>query len=124
MVSSHYGSTEQAHWDAKDVQAHAFIAFSMKGTITPHICLAKSTKQAWDILAGLYAGRNDAKIALLRQELESKIVNEEDDMETFFAGVKDINKQLISVGEVILDSSLVQTVLDALPGSHQIFAST
>ncbi|MCO5553899.1 hypothetical protein L7F22_007425 [Adiantum nelumboides] len=117
-------TAEQARWDVKDTQAHALIALFVKRTITPHICSAKSTKQAWDILAGLYASRNEAKIALLRKELESKIMNEEDDMDTFLAGIKDINEQLISVGEIISDSSLVQTVLDALPDSYQTFAST
>ncbi|MCO5609871.1 hypothetical protein L7F22_064104 [Adiantum nelumboides] len=38
--------------------------------------------------------RNEAKITLLRKALESKIMNEEDDMNTFLAGVKDINEQL------------------------------
>ncbi|MCO5600260.1 hypothetical protein L7F22_054370 [Adiantum nelumboides] len=117
-------TAEQAHWDVKDAQAHALIALSVKRTITPHIRSAKSTKQAWDILTSHYAGRNEAKIVLLRKELESKIMNEEDDMDTFLAGVKDINEQLISAGEVISDSSLVQTVLDALPDSYQTFAST
>ena len=69
----------------------------MKRTITPHICSTKFTLQAWDILVGLYASRNnEAKIALLRKELESKIMHEEDDMDTFLASVKDINEQLIS----------------------------
>ncbi|MCO5570319.1 hypothetical protein L7F22_024038 [Adiantum nelumboides] len=85
--------------------------------ITPHIRLAKFAKQAWDIFAGLYVGHNEAKIALLRKELKSKIMNEEVDMDTFLASVKDINDQLISAGEVISDSSLVQTILDALPDS-------
>ncbi|MCO5555171.1 hypothetical protein L7F22_008714 [Adiantum nelumboides] len=115
---------EQARWDVKDAQAHALIALSVKRTITPHIRSAKSAKQAWDILAGLYAGRNEAKIALLRKELESKIMNEEDDMDTFLASIKDINEQLISAGEIISDSSLVQIVLDVLPDSYQTFAST
>ncbi|MCO5603161.1 hypothetical protein L7F22_057308 [Adiantum nelumboides] len=57
--------------------------------------------------------RNKAKIAFQRKELESKIMNDENDMDTFLAGVKDINDQLISTGEVISDSSLVQTILDA-----------
>ncbi|MCO5553095.1 hypothetical protein L7F22_006617 [Adiantum nelumboides] len=117
-------TTEQAHWDIKDAQAHALIALSVKRTSTPHIRSAKSAKHAWDILASLYAGRNEAKIALLRKELESKIMNEEDDMDTFLAGIKDIKEHLISTGEIILDSSLVQTVLDALPDSYQTFAST
>ncbi|MCO5582607.1 hypothetical protein L7F22_036505 [Adiantum nelumboides] len=90
----------------------------MKRTITPHIRSTKPAKQAWDILAGLYAGDNETKIAFLRKGLESKIMNEENDMDTFLAGVKDINEQLISVGEVILNSSLVQTVLDTLPDSY------
>ncbi|MCO5555974.1 hypothetical protein L7F22_009518 [Adiantum nelumboides] len=117
-------TAEQDRWDVKDAQAHALIALSAKCIITPHIHSAKSAKQAWDILVSLYASRNEAKIALLRKELESKIMNEEDNMDTFLAGVKDINEQLISVGEIILDSSLVQTVLDALPDSYQTFAST
>ncbi|MCO5550311.1 hypothetical protein L7F22_003794 [Adiantum nelumboides] len=79
---------------------------------------------AWDILADLYAGHNEAKIALLRKELESTIMNEEDDMDSFLTGVKDIHEQLISVGEDISDSSLVQTVLDALPDSYHTFASS
>ncbi|MCO5594089.1 hypothetical protein L7F22_048110 [Adiantum nelumboides] len=89
-------TAEQARWDVKDAQAHALIALSVKRTITPHICSTKSAKQAWDILVGLYAGRNEAKIALLRKELESKIMNEEDDMDTFLTSIKDINEQLIS----------------------------
>ncbi|MCO5603066.1 hypothetical protein L7F22_057210 [Adiantum nelumboides] len=117
-------TAEQACWDVKDAQAHALIALSVKRTITPHIRSAKSAKQAWDILASLYAGRNEAKIALLRKELKSKIMNEEDDMDTFLASIKDINEQLISAGEIISDSSLVQIVLDALPDSYQTFAST
>ncbi|MCO5590715.1 hypothetical protein L7F22_044690 [Adiantum nelumboides] len=106
-------TVDQARWDVKDAQAHALIALSVNQTITPNICSAKSAKQAWDILAGLYAGRNEAKIALLCKELESKIMNEED-MDTFLACIKDINEQLISTGEIISDSFLVQTVLDAL----------
>ncbi|MCO5593429.1 hypothetical protein L7F22_047443 [Adiantum nelumboides] len=96
----------------------------MKRTINPHICSAKFAKQAWDVLTGLYAGGNEAKIALLCKEVESKIMNEEDNMDTFLDGVKDINEQLIFAGDVISKSCLVQTVLDALPNSYQTFAST
>ncbi|MCO5566944.1 hypothetical protein L7F22_020627 [Adiantum nelumboides] len=83
--------------------------------------VSKKTKKAWDILASLYA---EAKIALLHKELESNIMNEEDDMDTFLAGVKDINEQLIFACEVISNNSLVQIVHDALPDSYQTFAST
>ncbi|MCO5561909.1 hypothetical protein L7F22_015534 [Adiantum nelumboides] len=86
--------------------------------------MSPSSWNFMDILASLYAGRTEAKIALLRKELDSKIMNEEDDMETFLAGVKNVNEQLIFANEVILDSSHVQIVLDALPNSYHTFAST
>ena len=117
-------TAEQARWDGKDAQAHALIALSVKRNITPHIRSAKIAKQAWDILADLYAGRNEAKISYLRKELESKIMQEEDDMNVFLAEMKDLKEQLITAGEIIPDHSLVQTVLDALPESYQTFAST
>ncbi len=117
-------TAEQARWDGKDAQAHALIALSVKRNITPHIRSAKTAKQAWDTLAHLYAGRNEAKISYLRKELESKIMQEEDDMNVFLAEVKDLKEQLICAGEIIPDHSLVQTVLDALPESYQTFAST
>ena len=117
-------TVEQARWDGEDAQAHALIALPVKGNITPHIHSAKIAKQAWDTLAHLYAGRNEAKISYLRKELESKVMQEEDDMNVFLAEIKDLKEQLISTGEVIPDHSLVQTVLDALPESYQTFAST
>ena len=117
-------TVEQARWDGKDAQAHALIALSVKQNITPHIRSAKTAKQAWDTLAHLYAGRNEAKISYLRKELESKVMREEDDMNVFLAEIKVLKEQLISAGEVIPDHSLVQTVLDALPESYQTFAST
>ena len=117
-------TTKQARQDDKDTQAHALITLSIKCNITPHIRSAKTAKQAWDTLAHLYAGRNEAKISYLRKELESKVMQEEDDMNVFLAEIKDLKEQLISTGEVIPDHSLVQTVLDALPESYQTFAST
>ncbi|MCO5587422.1 hypothetical protein L7F22_041371 [Adiantum nelumboides] len=105
----------------EDVAGPSARTAAARCTVTPHIRSAKSAKQAWDILAILYASRNEAKIALLRKELESKIMNEEDDMDIFLASVKDVNEQLISVGEVISASSLVQIVLDALLDSYQTY---
>ncbi|MCO5554691.1 hypothetical protein L7F22_008224 [Adiantum nelumboides] len=91
----------------------------MKRTITPNIYSTKSVKQAWHIMAGLYAGHNETKIALLNKEVDSKIMNEKDDTNTFLADVKEINAQLISAGEAISNSFLVQTLLDPLPNSYK-----
>ena len=47
-----------------------------------------------------------------------------DSMEIFLTEIKDLKEQLIGVGEVISNGSLVQTVLDGLPDTYQPFAST
>ena len=51
-------------------------------------------------------------------------MEEGDSMDNFLTEIKDLKEQLIVVGEVISDGSLVQTVLDGLPDSYQLFAST
>ena len=60
-------TAEQVRWDGRDAQAHALIALSVKRTIVPHIRSAKTAQQAWDTLAQLYAGRNEAHVAYLRK---------------------------------------------------------
>ena len=124
VVAAVLPTTEHAHWHGKDAQTHALIALSIKRNITPHIHSAKTAKQAWDTLAHLYTGRNEAKISYLRKELESKVMQEEYDMNVFLAEIKDLKEQLIFSSEIIPDHSLVQTILDALPESYQTFAST
>ena len=64
-------TTKQIHSDGRDVQAHALIALSVKRTMIPHIRSVTMAKQAWDVLARLYAGCNEANVAYLRKELES-----------------------------------------------------
>ncbi|MCO5564978.1 hypothetical protein L7F22_018648 [Adiantum nelumboides] len=115
---------KQICWDSEDSQAHAVISLPIKNNITPFIHSARTTRQAWDILASLHASRNEAKISYLCKELESKIMQEDDDMNFILSEVKDLKEKLIFVGEVIPNHSLVQAVLDALPQPYQTFAST
>ena len=51
-------------------------------------------------------------------------MQEGDSMDIFLTEIKDLKEQLVVVGEVIFDGSLVQSVLDGLPDSYQPFAST
>ena len=51
-------------------------------------------------------------------------MEEGDSMDIFLTEIKDLKEQLIAVGEVISDGSLIQTILDGLRDSYQPFAST
>ncbi|MCO5564046.1 hypothetical protein L7F22_017702 [Adiantum nelumboides] len=98
---------KHAQWAGKSVDKNS----SAVGTA----CIGRALQGA---MHGL-AGRNEAKIALLRKELESKIMNEENDMDTFLAGVKDINEQLIFSNEVISDSSLEKKGEEGIFGTQE-----
>jgi len=78
-------TAKQAHWDIRDAQAHALIALYVKRTITPHIRFSKICKTSLGYSSwSLCKLQNEAKIALLvHKELESKIMHEEDEMDTF-----------------------------------------
>ena len=83
---------EQLRWDGRDAQAHPLIALSVKRSMIPHIRSAASAKQAWDILAHLYAGRNEANVAYLQKQLESKHMEEGDSMDIFLIEIKDLKE--------------------------------
>ncbi|MDM1534572.1 hypothetical protein, partial [Myroides marinus] len=117
-------TVEQTRWDGRDANAHALIALSVKHGIILHIRLCKTAKEAWDALASLNHVRNEARVAYLRTQLESKHMNEGDSMDEFLTKIKDFREQLASLDEVYPDSSLVPTVLNALPDTYQSFAST
>ena len=85
-------NAEKLCWDGRDAQAHALIALSIKCTIVPHIRSAKIAKQAWDIPAYLYAGRNEAHVAYLRKQLESKHMEEGDSIDIFLIEIKDLKE--------------------------------
>ena len=51
-------------------------------------------------------------------------MEEGDSMDTFLIEIQDLKEQLIAIGEELLDSSLVNIVLDGLPNSYQSFSST
>ena len=77
-----------------------------------------------DTPATLYQVCNEANVAYLCKQLEFEHMNEEDSMDSFLVKIKDLKEQLPAVEEIILEISLVQTVLDGLPDSYQSFAST
>ncbi|WP_286489044.1 hypothetical protein, partial [Escherichia coli] len=72
----------------------------------------------------MYHVRNEARVAYLRRQLESEHMNEGDSMDEFLTKIKDFREQLASLDEVYPDSSLVPTVLNALPDTYQSFAPT
>ena len=122
--STQLPTSSQLKWDGKDAQAHALIALSVKRHIVPHIRSCTTSKSAWDVLKNLYAQRNEARVAMLKRQLEETRMQEGESMDAFLTKIKDFKEQLLNIDEVISDKQLVSKVLAALPDSYQGFATT
>ena len=55
----------------------------------PHIRFCRAAKEAWDTLARLYHGSNEARIAYLKKQLDTEIMNEDEFMDGFLTKIKD-----------------------------------
>lgn len=122
VVSSPSPPTQdQLRWDGKDSQAHALSALSL---IVMHIRSCTSSKQAWDVLASLYAVRNEARVAYLRKQLEEMHMAEGASIDVYVTKIKDLKEQLANIDEIIPDISLMSTLLKGLSDSFQSFATT
>ena len=78
--STQQSTSSKLKWDDKDV-SHALIALSVKRHIVPHIRSCMTSKSAWDVLKNLYAQRNEARVAMLKRQLEETRMQEGESME-------------------------------------------
>ena len=69
------------------------------------------------MLKKLYAQRNEAIVAMLKQQLEETKMQAGDSMDAFMTKIKDFKEQLLNIDKVIFDKQLASKVLAALPYS-------
>ena len=85
--STQLSTSSQLKWDGKDAQAHALIVLSVKRHIVPHIRSCTTSKSAWDVLKNLYAQRNEARVAMLKRQLEETRMQEDESMDSFLTKI-------------------------------------
>ena len=76
------------------------------------------------MLKNLYAQRNEARVVMLKCQLEETRMQEGESMDAFLTKIKNFKEQLLNIDEVISDNELVSKVLAELPDSYQGFATT
>ena len=65
-------TSSQRKWDGRDAQVHALIALSVRRHILPYIRSWTTSKIAWNVLTDLYAQRNEARVVMLKRQLEKQ----------------------------------------------------
>ena len=81
------------------------------------IASATSTKQAWDILAKVYAGSNRlkrVKMQTLKRQFELLQMNEKEGIAEYLNCVQSLSNQMMACGEILKDQDLVVKVLRTL----------
>ena len=89
----------------------------------PNITALKTSKECFDTLTNLYE-----KKAPSHKSLEEKAPNIEDEqdegVDPFFTKIVQVRDQLTTIGIVVDDDGLVQTVVDGLPNSRETFLAS
>ena len=78
----------------------------------------ESTKEAWDILQVTYEGTNmvrESRLQLLTTKFENLHMQEDETIREYNARVCDIENEVFSLGEKILEERLAWKVLRSLP---------
>jgi replicative DNA helicase len=109
--------------DPKDVQELAthkkreVKAKRVKDHLLPHIFEKKTTKDMYDALVGLYQSGNTSRKLTLRHQLRSIEMSSLDTIANYLTRITQIRDHLLAIGEVIVDTELVNVALNGFLGS-------
>lgn len=106
-----------------DAKAHAAILLNVKDHHLEALVGCNSAKTAWDLLAGTYQAKNNARKMQLRKELSSLNMLTGEPMTKYVARAKSISAALATCGMPVPSTELVWSVLAGLPECYQMMAT-
>ena len=97
----------------KDCNALSLIQRGVTPSTFPHIMVAETAKETWEILEQAYKGSEKVisfKLRNLWKEFETLLMKEGESIEIFFNRVSNIVNQIRTYGDTIEDVKIVQKV--------------
>eukprot|EP00253_Pinus_taeda_P036239 PITA_36239 len=111
----------------KDSKALVFLYQAVDQSVFPRIAVAKTSKEAWQILKTTYQGMEKVKIAklqLLRRDFENLCMKESENIDSFFTHVIGLVTQMRTHGEVLEERRIVEKLLRVLPSKFDVTVTT
>ena len=107
-----------------DQQALAVIGLSVCDEQIVHIDGSKTSKEAWDSLAGVYENSGTANKMHLQEQLMTTKMNEGTSAKAHIENLRRIVGKLATLGVKVSEDQYVLTLLRSLPGSYESLVVT
>jgi galactitol-specific phosphotransferase system IIB component len=109
--------------DGADQKALALIGLSVKDHHLSTLAECKTSKEAWDALAGVYKAKSNAKRLQLKRELNALKKDPAEPLTKYVGRAKDIRDQLRAAGYAVKDEEVALSTLAGLPDEYDIIVT-
>ena len=103
------------------IRAKIIIVDSIKDNPIPQVSSMETPKYMFDVLSGLFKGRNINMKMTLRNQLKSVRAQKLETMQSYFTRVAQIKDQLETIGDIVEEAEIVKTTLNGLPKDWEAF---
>jgi hypothetical protein len=107
----------------RQAKAKRVIFYSIKDSMIPLIAHLRTKKECFDSLAKLYENKAPTQKRTLKKQLCMLNMGKDETISTFFSKISQTRDQLTTIGVAVDDDDLVQTTIDGIPESWNIFLS-
>lgn len=114
----------QADWDKADRKALTIIRLRVSPSIITYIMSAKTSKEAWDTLKGVYSSQGALAKILARRKFLRYEIEEGSNMEEEIRNIRGLKEELALLGTIVEDEEFSLTILTALPSTWDSFISS
>lgn len=105
-------------------KAFALIVFNLSTSLLPVVRVCANASEAWRKLETLYAGRSEARIQFLREQLSVLVMSDiRETVSEYFARARGIWNELVSLGHATTETDVVWSVLKGLPSRFTVIVT-
>jgi hypothetical protein len=114
----------RATYKKKQAKAKRVIFDYVKDNMMPIIGHLRTAKDCFDALANLYEKKAPTHKTILKKQLRTLRMGKDETIAAFFSKIAQTRDQLTTIGVVVDDDDLVQTVVDGVPDSWRVFLAS
>jgi hypothetical protein len=117
-------NTVRAAYKRKQTKDKRIIFYYIKDNMMPIISHLRTAKDCFDALENLYEKKTPTQKRILKKQLRTLKMGNNDTVVTFFSKIVQTRDQLIAIGVPVDDDDLVQTAFDGLPDAWGVFLAS
>ena len=114
-------AASRTNFKKNQAKAKRIIFDSLKDSIMLVVAPLKTIKECFDTLTNLYEKKAPSQKRVLKNKLQTLKMEKDETIASFFTKILQIRDQLLMIGVTVEDDDLVQTVVDGLPPTWEVF---